>query len=51
MMAGAEAPADSMETAMNWELPAKTMMDINPICRGVSPAFCANTPNAIPMGR
>jgi hypothetical protein len=41
----------SVETAINWELPAKTMMDIRPIWRGMSPAFWAKTPNAMPMGR
>ena len=50
MMAGAEAPPLSMETAINWELPAKTIIDISPICNGVSPAFWAKTPNAMPMG-
>ena len=51
MTAGAEAPAASMETAMNCALPANTMMDMRPISKGVNPAFCAKTPNAVPMGR
>jgi hypothetical protein len=37
-----------METAMNWELPAKTITDMSAICKGESPALAARTPKGIP---
>jgi hypothetical protein len=45
------APELSIETAMNWELPANTRNDMSPISRGLKPAFWATTPNARPMGK
>jgi hypothetical protein len=39
-----------METAINCELPANTRTDIRATASGERPAFCANTPNASPMG-
>ena len=50
-MAAKDAPADNMDTAMNWELPANTNMDIRATWKGDRPAFWASTPNASPMGR
>ena len=32
---------------INWELPAKTITDINPISKGDKPAFWARTPKEI----
>ena len=40
-----------IDTAMNWELPAKTISDIKPMASGCKPAFCPRTPKAIPMGK
>ena len=45
------APDESMDTAINWELPANTISDMSPISSGPSPVFWASTPNASPIGR
>jgi len=46
----APAPAENMETAINCELPAKTIRDIDPVSKIVKPAFWASTPKAMPIG-
>ncbi|OQC23216.1 MAG: hypothetical protein BWX71_02136 [Deltaproteobacteria bacterium ADurb.Bin072] len=49
MMTGrTPAPEPIMDTAMNWELPAKTMTDIRTICSMVSPACPARIPKGMP---
>src|SRR5208337_5506983 len=48
MMGSMDAPEAIMETAMNWELPAKTITDMSAICKGESPALPARTPKGIP---
>jgi hypothetical protein len=51
MMDNDAAPFSNIATAMNWELPANTRMDMIPICHELKPAFWARIPKASPVGK